>query len=68
MPPKGKKGKSGKKKKDKEEILRPSEKELVLQAEYVIDLLAIFSPHLVSSRLDKKVQELAQIKLRVRAA
>ena len=33
MPPKGKKGKAEKKSKEKEEILRPSEKELVLQAE-----------------------------------
>ncbi|CAF2390711.1 unnamed protein product [Rotaria sp. Silwood2] len=52
MPPKGKKGKSEKKKnKEKEEILRPSEKETILQAE-----------------LDKKVQELADTKLRVRTA
>ncbi|CAF0945165.1 unnamed protein product [Adineta ricciae] len=57
MPPKGKKGKKGKsdkKKKDapeKEEKLRPSDKELVLQEE-----------------LDKKVQKLAEIKLRVRTA
>ncbi|UJR10711.1 hypothetical protein I4U23_014901 [Adineta vaga] len=57
MPPKGKKGKKGKsekKKKDtkeKDEKLRPSDKELVLQAE-----------------LDKKVQKLAEIKLRVRTA
>ena len=33
MPPKGKKGKSEKKTKEKEEILRPSEKETILQAE-----------------------------------
>jgi len=34
MPPKGKKGKSEKTKtKEKEEILRPSEKETILQAE-----------------------------------
>lgn len=48
MPPKGKKGKTGKKKsKAKDEIVRPSEKEAILQAE-----------------LDKKVQELADLKLR----
>jgi hypothetical protein len=36
MPPKGKKGKSGKKKsKGKGEIVRPTEKESVLQAQYV---------------------------------
>jgi hypothetical protein len=34
MPPKGKKGKSEKKKtKEKAEVLRPSEKEIILQAE-----------------------------------
>jgi hypothetical protein len=34
MPPKGKKGKAGKKKsKSKDEIVRPTEKESVLQAE-----------------------------------
>jgi len=36
MPPKGKKGKTGKKKsKKKGEIVRPSEKEAIIQAEYV---------------------------------
>jgi hypothetical protein len=34
MPPKGKKGKTGKKKsKEKGEVIRPSEKETVLQSE-----------------------------------
>ncbi|CAF3710413.1 unnamed protein product [Rotaria socialis] len=48
MPPKGKKGNAGKKKsKEKQEYLRPTEKETALQTE-----------------LDKKVQALAELKLR----
>lgn len=70
MPPKGKKGKGGKKKsKAKDEVMRPSEKEAILQAEYVISLsLDRISLQISIFSLDKKVQELADLKVRFHKA
>ena len=66
MPPKGKKGKGGKKKsKAKGEVTRPSDKESTLQAEYVVSQSSFPSElPFRSFSLDKKVQELADLKVR----